>query len=218
VKQFANRGDAGCQLAELFSRFPRVRNPIILALPRGGVPVAAEIAKALGRPFDVLIVRKLGVPGNEEYAMGAIAGGGVRVISENVVKALGVSPAQLEQVIFRETGELARREKLYRAGRAAPAIAGSTVIVVDDGIATGATMSAAVDLLRYQEAGRIIVAVPVAPRETVARLTGVADEVVCVHELEPCASVGQWYEDFTQTTDEQVLALLAEAAHADHEW
>ena len=205
---FKNRRDGGRQLAELLMKFSGEKDLLILGLPRGGVPVAAEIAKALGQPFDVLVVRKLGVPGHEELAMGAIASGGIRVLSDELISQLRVSQAQVEAVNRRESGELARREMLYRGGRASPAVAGRTVIVVDDGIATGSTMSAAIELLRHQQAGRVIVAVPVAPSDTAERLRGEADEVVTVLEADDFVAVGRWYEDFSQTTDEDVRDLL----------
>jgi erythromycin esterase-like protein/predicted phosphoribosyltransferase len=206
---FTNRQEAGRQLAAQLWRFSNEDNTVILALPRGGVPVAAEIARALDKPFDVLVVRKLGVPGHEELAMGAIAGGGVRVLNEEMVSHLPLKKAAVDAVIQRETDELERREKLYRDDRPAPSVAGHTVIVVDDGIATGSTMSAAVELLRHQNAERIVVAVPVAPRDTVKRLRGEADEVVTVFEPEPFIAVSRWYEEFPQTTDAEVRALLA---------
>jgi erythromycin esterase-like protein/predicted phosphoribosyltransferase len=207
--RFNNREDAGRRLAALLWRLSSDDSAVILALPRGGVPVAAEIAKALEKPFDVLVVRKLGVPDHEELAMGAIAGGGVRVLNEEMITHLRLSQAEVDAVIQRETEELERREKHFRNGREAPVVAGQTVIVVDDGIATGSTMSAAVALLRHQQAKRIIVAVPVAPHDTVKRLRGEADEVVTVIEPEPFIAVSRWYEDFSQTTDAEVRASLA---------
>jgi erythromycin esterase-like protein/predicted phosphoribosyltransferase len=207
-RTFTDRKDAGLRLAELLSEFRNLENVTILALPRGGVPVAAEIAKSLDQPLDVLIVRKLGVPGAEEVAMGAIATGGVCVLSNDLISRLALSQKQVNAVIQRETTELARREKLYREGRPAPLIAGRAVIVVDDGIATGSTMSAAVELLRHQGAEQIIIAVPVAPPDTVARLREQADAVITLLEPEPFSSVGQWYDDFSQTSDEEVRNLL----------
>ncbi len=209
-RMFTNRQDAGRQLAELLTKFSDEENLTLLALPRGGVPVAAEIAKTLEKPFDVLIVRKLGVPGHEEVAMGAIASGGVQVLSDDMISMLRLSRKEVDSIIERETLELERREKIYRGKRAAPSISGQTVIVIDDGIATGSTMSAAIELLRHQQARRIIVAVPVAPRETVDRLREEADEVVTVMEPESFVSVGKWYDDFSQTTDEEVRGLLEE--------
>ncbi len=210
LRTFTDREDAGRQLADSLSKFAAEENLVILALPRGGVPVAAEIAKALRQPMDVLLVRKLGVPGHEEVAMGALASG-VQVLSDDLIAMLQLSPKQVEAVIKRETEELVRREKLYRDSRPAPVIAGKTVIVVDDGIATGSTMSAAVELLRFQKAGRIIVAVPVAPPSTVERLGEEADDVVTLLEPEPFVAVGQWYDDFSQISDEEVRFLLREA-------
>jgi len=207
-KVFQNRREAGRQLTELLPEFSPNDGLVILALPRGGVPVAAEIAKALGKPFDVLVVRKFGVPGNEEVAMGAIASGGVRVLSDDLIAALGVSPAQVAAVSRQESAELARREKLYRRDRSFPDIAGRTVMVVDDGMATGATMSAAVELLRQQKAARIVVAVPVAPPDTVERLQQEADEVITLISPDPFSSVGHWYADFSQTSDDEVLESL----------
>lgn len=211
-RKFANRQDAGRQLAGKLVRFAGGRNLVLIALPRGGVPVAAEIAKALGMPFDMMIVRKLGVPGHEELAFGAIASGGVRVLNKDLISMLGISQKETDSITLMEEAELDRREKFYRDGRRLPAIKGNTVIVVDDGIATGSSMSAAIELLRQQSAGRIIVAVPVAPADTVARMREEADEVVTLLEPEQFVAVGEWYEDFTQTSDNQVLELLAEAS------
>jgi predicted phosphoribosyltransferase len=207
---FENRVEAGQRLAVELVPVAEGRNPVLLALPRGGVPVAAVVAKALGLTFDLLIVRKLGVPGHEEFAMGAIAGGGVMVLDHRVVAQLGLSLDEVERVVQRETRELARREELYRDKRPPPNVAGRTVIVVDDGVATGSTMSAAIELLRKQKAARIVVAVPVAPRDTVRRLRGEADEVVTLLEPDNFIAVGRWYEDFSQTSDEDVRRLMAE--------
>ncbi len=209
TRGFANREQAGRILAEKLAPLAAGRNPVLLALPRGGVPVAAVVAGRLGVPMDVLIVRKLGVPGHEEFAMGAIAGGGVMVLDHRVVAQLGLDLADVERVIQRETRELARREELYRENRPPPAVAGRTVIVVDDGVATGSTMSAAIELLRHRKAARIIVAVPVAPPDTARRLRGEADEVVTLLEPADFMAVGRWYEDFSQTSDEDVRRLLA---------
>ena len=205
---FEDREDAGRRLAERLLDLIGVEEFVILALPRGGVPVAAELAKALERPFDVLLVRKLGVPGHEEFAMGAIASDGVKVLSEAVISHLRLSAGQVDEVVRRETAELVRRERLYRRGRASPEVVGRTVVVVDDGIATGSTMFAAIELLRARHARRIIVAVPVAAPDTVARMRGKADAVVTVMEPAPFHAVGRWYESFGQITDEEVRALL----------
>lgn len=209
IEGFADRTEAGRLLAVELTRFAQSGHPVLLALPRGGVPVAAVVAKALGLPFDLLIVRKLGVPGHEEYAMGAIAAGGVLVLDHRVVAQLGIRLEDLARVIRRETRELQRREELYRENRPPPTVAGRTVIVVDDGIATGSTMSAAIELLRKRKAGRIVVAVPVAPRDTIHRLRGEADEVIVLLEPADFMAVGRWYEDFSQTSDEDVRRLMA---------
>jgi putative phosphoribosyl transferase len=206
---FANRSDAGRLLAEKLVSFVRIGKPVLLALPRGGVPVAAAMAKALGLFFDLLIVRKLGVPGHEEYAMGAIATGGVMVLDHRVVAQMGIELDEVERVIQRERHELERREELYRTNRPSSEVAGRTVIVVDDGIATGSTMSAAIELLRKLTAGRIVAAVPVAPHDTVRRLRREADDVIVLFEPAEFIAVGHWYEDFFQTSDGDVRRLMA---------
>jgi erythromycin esterase-like protein/predicted phosphoribosyltransferase len=206
---FATRSDAGRKLACALTDFKGVEDIVILALPRGGVPVAAEIAAMLDKPFDLLIVRKLGVPGHEEVAMGAIASGGIRVLSHDLIQRLGLTKNQVTATIARETEEVVRKQQIYFSGRPAPEVTGRTVIVVDDGIATGSTMSAAVALLRHQRARRIVVAVPIAPSTTVARLRDEADDVIVLMEPKPFNSVSQWYEDFSQITDDEVRHLLA---------
>jgi erythromycin esterase-like protein/predicted phosphoribosyltransferase len=208
--RFHNRIDAGRRLAVRLASYAEVPDLLILALPRGGVPVAAEIAKALNQELDVLVVRKLGVPGHEEFAFGAIASGGVRVLNDELVAMLGLRTDQLNAIVEREKSELCRREKVYRKNRPAAEATGRTVMIVDDGVATGATMSAAIELLRHQQVSRIIVAVPVAPAATLARLREEADEVVALHVPEYFESVGAWYEDFSQTSDHEVGKLLAE--------
>lgn len=205
---FKDREEAGRLLAGKLARFSHGPRPLLLALPRGGVPVAAVVAETLGLPFDLLIVRKLGVPGHEEYAMGAIAAGEVMVLDHRVIAQLGIQLEDVERVIQRETLELARREELYRNNRPPPEVAGRTVIVVDDGIATGSTMSAAIELLRKRKAGHIVVAVPVAPHDTIRRLRGEADEVIVLLEPADFVAVGRWYEDFSQTSDEDVRRLM----------
>jgi predicted phosphoribosyltransferase len=207
--RFASREEAGRQLADRLATIPLPKHPLLLALPRGGVPVAAQVAAKLGLPIDVLVVRKLGVPGHEEYAMGAIAGGVLKVLDRQVVAHLGLSLDAVEHVIQRETRELARREQMFRGSRPPPEVAGRTVIVVDDGIATGSTVSAAILLLRQQMADAIIVAAPVAARDSASRLRGEADAVITLMEPADFRAVGQWYEDFSETPDEEVRRLLA---------
>jgi predicted phosphoribosyltransferase len=205
---FRDRIDAGRVLAERLARYTGQPDTIVLALPRGGVPVAAEVARVLRTPLDVFLVRKLGVPGQEELAMGALASGGVRVLNEEVVKALGVTLETIESVTAREAEELKRRECVYRGDRPPLDVRGCTVILVDDGLATGSTMRAAVAALRQQHPAQIVVAVPVGAVETCADLRGVANDVVCARMPEPFYAVGLWYEDFSQTTDEEVRELL----------
>lgn len=207
---FHDRTDAGKQLARIMPESIKNRDPVILALPRGGVPVAAEIARAWGVPFDILVVRKIGVPGAEETAMGAIAGSGIKVLDRNLINRLGLGEEEVEAVVERELSELRRREKLYRGDRPAPDIDGRTVVLVDDGIATGSTMFAAITLLRSQRAGRIVVAAPVAAPVTVERLREKADDVFIVLEPEYFRAVGRWYDDFSETSDDQVRSLLTE--------
>jgi putative phosphoribosyl transferase len=209
---FRDRSEAGRFLASQLSRYAGRPDVLVLALPRGGVPVGDEVARALGAPLDVFLVRKLGVPGHGELAMGAIASGGVRVLNQDVVEALGIPPAAIEAVAEREARELARREREYRDGRPAPDVRGRTMILVDDGLATGSTMRAAVAALRQLGPAAIVVAVPTAARETCDELRPLVDEVVCASTPRPFRAVGLWYDDFSQTTDEEVRALLAQAA------
>jgi putative phosphoribosyl transferase len=209
---FPNRSDAGRFLATKLSRYSGRDDVIVLGLPRGGVPVAYEVARALRVPLDVFIVRKLGVPGFEELAVGAIASGGVRVLNEEVVRALPNAEEIIEAVTKRETAELERREQEYRDGRPSPEIHDKTVILIDDGLATGATMRAAVAALRQRGAAKIIVAVPVGPPDTCREFEDIADEVVCASAPEFFQAVGQYYEDFSQTSDEEVRDLLTRAA------
>ena len=205
---FRDRADAGRVLAGLLDGYRGTAGLLVLGLPRGGVPVAAEVAAALGAPLDVFLVRKLGVPGHEELAMGAIASGGVRVLNRDVVEGLGIPPAVVETVTAREGEELDRRERLYRSGRPAPDVAGRVVIVVDDGLATGSTMRAAVTALRLAGAGRVVVAVPVGAVSTCEDLRDDADEVVCARTPSPFRAVGEWYQDFAPTGDDQIRAAL----------
>jgi predicted phosphoribosyltransferase len=205
---FRNRREAGRLLAEKLKSYASRPDVLVLALPRGGVPVAFEVAQALRAPLDIFIVRKLGVPGYEELAMGAVATGGVRVLNEQIVGGLGLPEYIIDGVAAEERQELARRERLYRGGRPPPDVRGKTIILVDDGLATGATMLAAVRALRQQQPARIVVAVPTAAAETCEELRKEVDEVICAMTPQPFEAVGRWYEDFTQTTDEEVRDLL----------
>ncbi|HVS40503.1 MAG TPA: phosphoribosyltransferase [Gemmataceae bacterium] len=205
---FQDRADAGRQLAAKLTAYAGRPDLLVLALPRGGVPVAYEIAHALGAPLDVFLVRKLGVPGREELAMGAMASGGIRILNEEVIRALDIPDDVIEAVSEKERRELARRERAYRDDRPPPDVNGRTVLVVDDGLATGSTMRAAVAALRRMHPARIVVAVPVGSADVCAELAAEADEVVCAHMPEPLYAVGLWYGDFTQTTDEEVHDLL----------
>lgn len=209
---FADRREAGRQLAGRLARYAGRDDVTVLALPRGGVPVAYEVARALGAPLDVLVVRKLGVPGHEELAMGAIASGGVRVLNEEAVAGLALPSRVIDAVAAREESELLRRERLYRGGRPPLAVSGRTVIVVDDGLATGSTMLAAVRALRTGGPARIVAAVPVGSPDVCDALRADADEVVCAIRRRPLGSVGHWYEDFSQTSDDEVRALLGSSA------
>ena len=213
-KRFRDRREAGRLLAAKLSAYANRPDVVVLALPRGGVPVAAEVARALGAPLDVFVVRKLGVPGHEEFAFGAIATGGVRVLNEDVVRALQIPDRVIDAVAAREQEELARRERVYRGDRPPLDVRGRTVILVDDGLATGATMHAAIRALRQQQPARIVVAVPTASPETCDELKRVVDEVVCATTPDPFYAVGLWYEDFSQTTDEEVRELLARSTGA----
>ncbi len=207
---FRDRFEAGRILAEKLAAYRDRADVLVLGLPRGGVPVAWTVAQALKAPLDVFLVRKLGVPGHEELAMGAIAMGGVRALNVQVVRALQISPETLDRVAAQEQQERDRRERLYRGDRPPLDVEGRIVILVDDGLATGATMRAAVEALRQQHPARIVVAVPVGAAETCDDLRKIADEVVCVQTPEPFYAVGMWYDDFSQTTDEEVRELLAQ--------
>lgn len=205
---FEDRHAAGVELARALAKYGNTAGLLVLGLPRGGVPVAAAVADALGADLDVLVVRKLGVPWQPELAMGAVASGGATVFSDEVMESIGISESQVGEVMQRERRELERRERLYRAGRPFPGVAGRTVILVDDGIATGATMKAAVRALRQLEAGRVVVAVPVAPAQVRAEFEAVADEFVCVRAPKHFFAVGAWYRHFGQTSDEEVQRLI----------
>jgi putative phosphoribosyl transferase len=209
---FPNRAEAGRRLAEKLHNYAGREDVIVLGLPRGGVPVAYEVARRLQVPLDVFIVRKLGVPGFEELALGAIASGGIRVLNEDVLRVLPNANDLVASVTAREMDELQRREQLYRDGRSAPEFQGKTVILVDDGLATGATMRAAVKALRQLGAARIVVAVPVGAADTCRELEHEVDETVCVMAPEWFQAVGQFYDDFSQTSDDEVRELLARAA------
>jgi predicted phosphoribosyltransferase len=211
IDMFQNRSEAGALLADELSHYAKRPNVVVLALPRGGVPVAFEVAKAIRAPLDVFIVRKLGTPGQPELAMGAIASGGVRVLNEAVVESLGIPASVIERVTAEEEEELKRREFAYRGCHAEPQVHGQTVILVDDGIATGATMRAAVRALNAQEPRRLVVAVPTVAPSTYEELREEVDEFVAIMTPEPFYGVGQWYEDFRQTSDEEVADLLARA-------
>jgi len=209
---FADRREAGRFLASKLTEYADRPDVLVLALPRGGVPVAYEVAQALHAPLDVFLVRKLGVPGREELAMGAIATGGVLVLNEEVVRHLGIPRDVLQAVIAAQQEELERRERIYRGDRQPPDVNGRTVILVDDGLATGSTMRAAVAALRRQGPARIVVAVPIGAPETCAEFEREADDVVCAVTPQPFHAVGLWYGDFSQTTDEEVRELLEKAA------
>jgi putative phosphoribosyl transferase len=209
---FQDRAEAGRALAQLLSQYAARDDVIVLALPRGGVPVGFEVARRLGVPLDIFIVRKLGVPGHEELAMGAIASGGVRVVNDDVMRALPDAPAILEAVTEIEREELRRRELSYRGGRPAPLVQGRTVILVDDGLATGASMRAAVAALRQQGAATVIVAVPVGAPSTCRALAREVDDLICAMTPPSFIGVGQYYEDFSQTSDDEVRELLIRSA------
>jgi putative phosphoribosyl transferase len=212
--RFRDRYDAGRQLARKLADYAHRPDVLILALPRGGVPVAFEVAQALHAPLDVFLVRKLGLPGHEELAMGAIASGGVVVRNREVVDTLGVPDRVINTVAAREQQELERRERTYRDDRPPPDVRGKTVILVDDGLATGSTMRAAAAALRDQQPAQLVVAVPIAASETCDSFRDEVDEIICAITPEPFVAVGLWYEDFAQTTDEEVRALLGRAAQA----
>lgn len=208
---FADRREGGRRLAKALSHYRGRPDTIVLALPRGGVVTAAAIAEELDLPLDVLVVRKLGTPGHEELAMGAIGAGGVRVLNDEVIRTLQIPTSQIDAVTRRESFELARRELRFRGGQPPLQLAGRTVIVVDDGLATGATMSAAIAVVHAQRAARIVLAVPVAPIETCERLRLVADELVYLETPEPFQAVGYWYVDFDQVQDDEVVRTLERA-------
>lgn len=209
---FRDRIDAGRQLATRLAPYANRHDVVALALPRGGVPVAFEVARALNAPLDVFLVRKLGVPGHPELAMGAIASGGVRVLSEDLISELGIPRAAIEQAAVRERLELERRDRLYRGDRRPPMLRDRAVILIDDGLATGATMEAAIAAVKQHAPSRVVVAAPVGAAETCLRLRKLTDDLVCVETPEPFQAVGLWYEKFDQTSDEEVIELLRRAS------
>jgi putative phosphoribosyl transferase len=210
--RFHDRTEAGRRLAAKLERYANRTDVLVLGLPRGGVPVAYEVAQALRAPLDVFVVRKLGVPGHEELAVGAIATGGIRVLNEDVIEDLGLTEQDLDAIAARELRELKRREQLFRGDRPLPRIKGRVVILVDDGLATGSTMRAAIAAVRQQAPARIVVAVPVAAQATCIEIRREADETVCAETPEPFYAVGLWYVDFAQTTDQEVHDLLERSA------
>lgn len=208
---FLDRRDAGRRLAEDLARYANQSNLLVLGLPRGGVPVAYEVAKALHAPLDVFIVRKLGFPGHPELAMGAIASAGVRILDRRLIEMYDIPDEEIERVTASEQRELERREKSYRDDRAAPQLSDHTVILIDDGLATGSTMRAAVQALRQEGVRKVVVAVPIAPVETCEAIRQEVDDIVCAITPEPFFAVGLWYADFSETTDEEVRELLHDA-------
>lgn len=211
AQRFQNRREGGILLAKHLAAYADRPDVVVLALPRGGVPVGYEVAKALHAPLDVFVVRKLGAPGQEELAMGAITTGGVRLLNDQVVASLEISEREIAAVAAKEEKELERRERLYRAGRAAPDVGGRTVILVDDGIATGTTMRVAIAALKKQKPARLVVAVPVAPFSTCEEMKPEVDEFVCLLSPEWFVAISPWYEEFLQTSDEEVCDLLERA-------
>src|SRR4030088_3477763 len=212
---FRDRREAGRQLAQHLAAYANRPDVLVLALPRGGVPVAYGVARALHAPLDVFLVRKLGLPGHEELAMGAVASGGVRVLNRDVVEQLNIPDEVIDAVARRELQELERRERAYRGDRPFPEVRGKTVILVDDGLATGSTMRAAAEALRQQGTARLVVAVPAGSPETCDEFRDEVDEVVCAITPEPFYAVGLWYDDFSQTTDDEVRGLLAAASREE---
>lgn len=205
---FADRSDAGRKLAQALDQYRGRDNVLILALPRGGVPIGAIIAQHLKANLDLMVVRKLGTPGHEELAMGAIASGGERILNQDVIRLANVSDAALQDVTERERKELERREKAYRGDRPWPDVRGATVIIVDDGLATGATMKVAIKAVRHYQPKELVVAVPVAPSDTIEELRQQVDEVICLETPDAFGGIGRWYRNFGQTSDDEVRARL----------
>jgi len=214
LRRFLDRFDAGAELASKLGSYRGDPSVLVLALPRGGVPVAFEVARALAAPLDVFVVRKLGVPGHRELAMGAIASGGIRVLNDEVLRALPIAEADIELVAAEEAKELERQQRTYRGDAPFPDLNGRTVIVVDDGLATGSTMRAAVRAIRQLNARKIVIAAPVAAADTIRSLASEADEIVCVNAPDTFHAVSLWYQTFSQTSDEEVRRLLEEAGHS----
>jgi predicted phosphoribosyltransferase len=210
ARPFADRREAGIELASRLRQYRGRPDVIVLALPRGGVPVAFEIAEQLDVPLDIFLVRKLGMPGHPEFAMGAIASGGVRVLSDDVIRWYGVTESAIDAVTRQEIAELERREREYRRGRPLTSLHDKVVVLVDDGLATGSTMRAAVRAVRAQQPARVVVAVPVGAASACAEFADITDETVCARMPEPFSAVGLWYRDFSQTTDDEVRTLLAQ--------
>lgn len=211
---FANRVDAGRRLATKLARFANREDVVVLGIPRGGVPVAFEVARAIHAPLDILLARKLGVPGERELAMGAIASGGARILNRRLIAKLGITEEQVAETIAEQEAELQRREELYRGVRPGIAIQDKTIILVDDGIATGSSMLAAIEALRTLHPNKIVVAVPVAPTHAETDIGNVADEFICLDQPEWFLSIGQFYEDFSQVDDLEVRALLERSTEA----
>lgn len=209
---FRDRREAGRVLARALKKYAGRNDVVVLALPRGGVPVAFEVAEALGSPMDIFLVRKLGTPGHRELAMGAIASGGIRVLNDEVVRWLGISDERIDAVAREEQRELERRQRAYLEGRELTPLEGRVVILVDDGLATGSTMRAAVQAVRQRNPARVVVAVPVGARDTCSDMAALADEVMCARMPEPFSAVGQWYLNFDQTSDSEVMDLIHEHA------
>jgi len=211
---FANRSEAGRSLAWRLEKFADRQDVIVLGIPRGGVPVAFVVAKALHAPLDVLVLRKLGVPGHEELAFGAIALGGTRVLDRHILRHIGISQSEVDLITAKERAELLRREKTYRGNLPSLSLTGKTVILIDDGIATGASLLAGIRAVRAMEPGKIVVAVPVAPLETCERLADEVEEIICVATPDPFGAVGQFYDDFSEVGDQEVIRLLAQQNRA----
>ncbi len=213
VRPFTDRREAGRELAAQLQNYRGDRSVIVLALPRGGVPVAFEIAEALDAPMEIFVVRKLGMPGQPEFAIGAVASGGARVVNEQVIRMYRIPAATIERLVAEELAEIRRREREYRGTRPLPSLASRTVILVDDGLATGSTMRVAVEAVRAFEPSRVVVAVPVGSPEACEEFADITDETVCARTPQPFQAVGLWYQDFSQTTDDEVRSLIR--AHAD---